>query len=84
MIRKTRRAERIYLAFSLPPLTVIMFYIHKQRVAEDYKEMATVITAAILCIVPVLRTVWGILQLSVFDEWNIRALPVLTHTSFGE
>ncbi len=66
------------MAFSLPPLAAVVFYIHIQRLAKDYKEMATAITAAILCILHVLRTLWGLLQLRAFKDWNVHALQVLT------
>ncbi len=81
-IRNTRRAGKIHLAFSLPALGTVLFYVHVQRVAEDYKEMATAITAAILGIVHVLRTLWGLLQLRAFKDWNVHALQVLTRMGF--
>ncbi len=55
-------------------MTVVVFYIHIQRLAEDYKEMATAITAAILCILHVLRTLWGSFSNYVlFKDWNVYA-----------
>lgn len=81
-IRDTRHRGHVHLAFSLPPLAVVVFYIHLQRLAKDYKEMTLAIVAAVLCIMHALGTLWGLVQLRAFKEWNMHAFHVLTRMRF--
>ena len=73
-IKETRRAGYLILLFSVPSLLFLFVYIHMQKLAGDYKEMAAATSAAIYSVLHVLRTIWGLLQLRVFQKWNENAL----------
>ncbi len=81
-INETRRDGLIHFFVSLPPLGYLIAYAHVQRMAQDYKEMMTAITAVLLCIFHVSRTVWGLLQLRSFRRWNIRALRCIVSLGY--
>lgn len=78
-IRQTERDGYKHLLFSIVPLIYVMFYVYLQGSSGDYKEMMTGISAALLCLFHVSRTIWGLLQLRKFRNWNIRALQVLSN-----
>eukprot|EP00171_Calliarthron_tuberculosum_P002857 IDg2857t1 len=67
-VRKTRHEGIVYLFSSIPPLAYVIFYIHLQNLDKDYKEMAAATTAAVFCLVHIMRTIWGLVQLHVFQE----------------
>lgn len=73
-IKETRRAGYFILFFSIPSLLFLFVYIHMQKLAGDYKEMAAATSAAIYSVLHVLRTIWGLLQLYEFQKWNENAL----------
>lgn len=73
-IKETRRAGYLILFFSVPSLLFLFVYIHMQKLAQDYKEMAAATSAAIYSVLHVFRTIWGLLQLREFQKWNENAL----------
>eukprot|EP00171_Calliarthron_tuberculosum_P017177 IDg17177t1 len=81
-IRETRNDGIVYLISSILPLAFVIFYIHLQKLAKDYKEMATAKTAAMFCSVHIMRTIWGFMQLHLFKEWCIEALHCLMRMGY--
>lgn len=81
-VRRTRHSGLLHLSVSLPPVLYIIFYAHLQRISGDYKEMWTAITAAVLCLFNVIRTLWGLLQLYAFSVWSNRALNTLKRMGY--
>eukprot|EP00171_Calliarthron_tuberculosum_P020469 IDg20469t1 len=81
-IRKTRHDGIVYLVSSILPLAFVVFYIHLQKLAEDYKEMAAATTAAVFCLVHIMRIIWGFIQLHVFKEWCTEALCCLMRMGY--
>lgn len=73
-VKETRRAGYFILLFSIPSLLFLFVYIHFQRRAEDFKEMAAATSAAVYSVLHVFRTVWGLIQLTAFQRWNQNAL----------
>eukprot|EP00171_Calliarthron_tuberculosum_P001636 IDg1636t1 len=81
-IRVTRRDGIVYLLSSIPPLVVVIFYIILQGLAKEYTEMAAATTAAVFCLVHIMRTIWGLIQLHVFKEWSTEALRCLMRMGY--
>lgn len=73
-VKDTRRAGYFILLFSIPSLFFLFIYIHFQRRASDYKEMAAATSAAVYAVLHLSRTIWGLIQLSAFQKWNENAL----------
>lgn len=73
-VRNIRRKGYFHLAVSIPPLGYVLFYSHVQRMSGDYKEMSAAIAAAVLTLIHILRTMWGLFQLQAFKAWCTRAL----------
>ncbi len=82
-IRATRRNGLIQFCISLPCLAYMAFYIYLQMKDKDYKEAAAAMTVAVLNIYHVLRTVWGLIQLHEFKNWNIHALESLLDLGYS-
>eukprot|EP00171_Calliarthron_tuberculosum_P022882 IDg22882t1 len=54
----------------------------RAEAGQDYKEMATATTAAVFCLVHIMRTIWGLMQLQVFKEWSTEALLCLMRMGY--
>lgn len=78
-IRKTRREGLVHLFIYIPPTAYVVFYAYLQGLgpAADYKEMMAAVLALVFCIFHVSRTVWGLLQLEVYQRWCDDALECM-------
>ncbi len=81
-IASTRKEGILHIVFTLLPLSYVLFYAYLQAVAENFSEMAAALTAAVLSLLHVFRTIWGLFQLSVFTDWTSRALQCLSNMGY--
>eukprot|EP00171_Calliarthron_tuberculosum_P000538 IDg538t1 len=81
-VRKTRRDGIVFLLSSILPLAYVLFYMYLQNLDKDYKEMAAATTAAVFCLVHIIRTIWGLVQVHVFQEWCTDALCCLMRMGY--
>lgn len=83
-VGETRRSGLLHLFFSVFPLSVVVFYLHVQRVAQDYKEMMAAVVATALCFFNIARTVWGLMQLQAYRAWCTRALVCIYRMGYAD
>lgn len=82
-IGETRRSGLIHLFISIFPLGVVLFYVHVQQLAHDYKEMMAALVAALLCMFHIARTLWGLAQLQAYRTWCTRALVCIYRMGYA-
>lgn len=81
-IRATRREGYWHFFITLVCLPFLLYFIHLQRCIGNYTEMGATITAVLLSVFHMARTVWGLIQLQAFKRWNVDALYALTRIGY--
>lgn len=83
-IRRTSIAGLVHLAVAIGPLPYILYYAYLQFSLSDpdYKELFAVVTAAAFSAYHVLRTLFGLYQLSRFRQWAVDVATTLESAGF--
>lgn len=73
-IRHTFIDGLLHLIFASLPLSYIVYYAYLQAALTDpdYKELFAAVTAIVLSVYHILRTLWGLYQLYRFREWAVQ------------
>lgn len=83
-IRRTFSNGIIHIIVITIPMPFIIYYIIlQQELADpDFKEMYAAITALVLSVYHLARTIWGLIQLHHFRRWAINAAIALETASY--
>ena len=77
-IRDTRNHGCFHLIACFLPLPYLCYYVHLQRMSEDYKEMMAAILAILMCFYHAVRSSWGLIQLRAFHDWCLDMKSMLS------
>lgn len=76
-VRQTRRAGRWHVVGSITPMIFVVSYAVIQGIAGDFQEMMTAISAILLTLYHMARSVWGMLQVNAYKEWCTHTLQCM-------
>lgn len=68
----------MHLLVSVVWAPFLFYFIHLQKCNRNFTEMGAGITAVVLAIYFILRTIWDLVQLEAFKQWNIDDVYTLT------
>lgn len=80
----TRRNGFLHVVVVILPMPVLVFYIYSQIMLgdPDWKEMYAALTALVLSIYHLARTLWGLRQLKRFRTWAVRTAVTLARANY--
>lgn len=80
----TRRNGILHVVVVILPMPVLVFYIYAQIVLgdPDWKEMYAALTALVLSLYHLARTLWGLRQLGRFRAWAVRTAVTLARANY--
>lgn len=83
-LKTTRRNGFLHVIVVILPMPYLVFYISSQIILDDpdWKEMYAAITALVLSIYHLARTVWGLRQLLRFRVWAIRTAVTFARADY--